>query len=199
MKSVTILGKGITIDQCPFDAETWAVNDAFLTFDLQRLDKLFFFDKHFIGAWFYPGEGFGKDRAKEMEYTDKQGIKKKGQLVQMTPDLLNDLSKEKGCNIVSFWDFGFDKIEMYPLWKIIKDTKADYFANSVAYMIAYAVYLGYEQIKLYGIDYVTEQEIHGGEKGGTEYWVGFAQGKGIEVIISKGALICPRKLYALDG
>ena len=198
-KSVIILGKGVTWDQCPFDEEVWTVNDAFLTFDLPRLDKLFFFDKHFIGAWFYPADGFGKERVVDMEYTDNRGIKKEGKMVQMTPELLNDLSKKYNCKVVSFWDFGFNNYEMFPLWKIIKETNSEYFINSIAHMIAYAVYLGYEQIKLYGVDFATEHEVHGGEKGGVEYWIGYARGRGIDVIKSKGALIEERNLYGLNN
>jgi hypothetical protein len=192
MKIVSILGKGVTIDQCKFDCEIWTVNDAFVKFNLPRLDKLFFFDKHFIGSWYDKGEGVGE--AVETEFTDKRGVKHKGPMVEMTVDLLDSL----GCNIVSFYDFGFKNFEMYPLWKIVKDTDSEYFVNSIAYMIAYAIYLKYDQINIYGVDFVTEHEIHGGEKAGVEYWLGFALGRGIKLKISKGALILERCFFGKE-
>lgn len=192
MRIVNIVGKGVTWDQCKFTEETWTVNDAFIKFDFPRLDKLFFFDKHFIGSWYDKGEGVGD--AIEKEFTDKRGIKHKGQMVHMTKEFLNS----QPFQIVSFWDFGFKNFEMYPLWKVVKDTDSEYFVNSIAYMIALAIYLKYDQINIYGVDFVTEMEIHGGEKAGVEYWLGFAIGRNIKLKISKGALIIERCFFGKE-
>ena len=50
------------------------------------------------------------------------------------------------------------EIENYPLHEIIKEFETDYFANSVAYAIALAIYKGYDEIDLYGINQSTGKE-----------------------------------------
>ena len=70
----------------------------------------------------------------------------------------------------------------YPLKKIVDKFGITYFANTICYMIAYAVYIGVKQIDLYGINMVPEdttEYIH--EKGGVEFWLGFAIAKGLKV------------------
>ena len=68
----------------------------------------------------------------------------------------------------------------YPLEEISEAFGTDYFTNGIDYEIAYAVYLGFEKIDLYGINMVQGSE-YAYEKPGLEYWTGFARGKGIKV------------------
>ncbi|KKN00332.1 hypothetical protein LCGC14_1138870 [marine sediment metagenome] len=89
-------------------------------------------------------------------------------------------------------------LEVYPIHEIIKKFNDDYFTNAICYMIAYALYLGYEKIDLYGIDHI----IHQGyvmEKGGVEHWVGVAAGRGVEVMIPYGSALCKTKDGKLYG
>ena len=75
------------------------------------------------------------------------------------------------------------EIENYPLHEIIEEFGSDYFANSVAYAIALAIYKGYDEIDLYGVNQSTGKEYIF-EKGGVEYWIGFAKGRGIKVTVN---------------
>lgn len=68
----------------------------------------------------------------------------------------------------------------YPIEEISKAFGTDYFTNGIDYEIAYALYLGFEKISLYGINMVQESE-YAYEKPGLEYWTGFARGRGVEV------------------
>ena len=63
--------------------------------------------------------------------------------------------------------------EKYPLDDIIESLKTDYFTNSISYMIAYAVYLGYESISVYGVDMAQEAE-YAKERPSVEYFIGYA-------------------------
>jgi hypothetical protein len=60
-------------------------------------------------------------------------------------------------------------------------------------MIAYALYKGYNHIRMYGVDMITTKEYER-EKGGVEYWVGRAEGMGCKVEISKGSAVCQTRL-----
>jgi hypothetical protein len=57
-----------------------------------------------------------------------------------------------------------------------------YFTSSIAYMIAYAMELGYKRIGLYGIDMAMDSEYQY-QRPCVEYYVGLARGAGIVVDI----------------
>lgn len=77
-----------------------------------------------------------------------------------------------------------------------------YFTSSLAYMLIYAIYMIEKgefqpRIELYGTDMEASTEyIH--QKGSMEYWIGFANGKGIEVILPKGSMVANAPLYAYE-
>lgn len=77
----------------------------------------------------------------------------------------------------------------YPYKKIVEKFGTEFFSCTICYMIAYALYKGYNYIRMYGVDMITTKEYEL-EKGGVEYWVGVARGMGCRVDISKGSAVC---------
>lgn len=59
----------------------------------------------------------------------------------------------------------------------------DYFASSVAYMIAYALYKGYKVIHLYGVCLNRFFYESYRTRSGVEFWIGLAIGRGVKVNI----------------
>jgi hypothetical protein len=57
-----------------------------------------------------------------------------------------------------------------------------YFTNSVSYMLALAIHEGADEIHVYGIDMAHEHE-HGWERPSIEFFLGWARGAGIKVVI----------------
>lgn len=95
---------------------------------------------------------------------------------------------------------GLEKCTPYPLWEIIDQFKTDYFTCTVAYMIAYAIYTGVERITMYGIDMATDKEYLTAQRPCVEHWVGFARGRGIQIIIHPWSLVCrTQKLYGYEN
>jgi len=74
-----------------------------------------------------------------------------------------------------------------------------YAESSIAYMIWYACHLGATEIELYGVNMSNFDEYHQQLKS-TEYWIGYARGKGVNVIINEPTAICKgqRGLYGYD-
>ncbi len=68
----------------------------------------------------------------------------------------------------------------YPLFDVIRYTGVDYFTNTIDYMIAFAIYCGFKEINLYGVNMATNSE-YAYEKPGVDFWIGYALGKGIKV------------------
>ena len=84
----------------------------------------------------------------------------------------------------------------YPLEEILKfmgpelDPHSDgqYFASSIAFLICLAMYEKFEEIHLYGIDFVADGE-YGFQRPNMEYLIGVARGKGIEVFVPPGCAL----------
>ena len=77
----------------------------------------------------------------------------------------------------------------------IRDTIGEpYLSSSIAYEIALAIYEGFEEIHLYGVDLNTEAE-YAWQKPGVEYWLGIAQGRGIKVVLPANCPLLRGTLY----
>jgi len=68
----------------------------------------------------------------------------------------------------------------YPLRKIVDYFGTDYFSNTVDYTLAMAIYEGFKEIDLYGVNMAVDSE-YAYQKPGVDFWCGVALGKGIKV------------------
>ena len=76
-------------------------------------------------------------------------------------------------------------LDNYPIKEVMEKFGSRYFTNSISYMIALAMYKGYSEINLYGVDMDMGTEyIY--ERPSVMYWIGFARGKGVKVTIASG-------------
>jgi len=67
--------------------------------------------------------------------------------------------------------------EAYPVDEIAKNV-GDEFTSSVAYMMAYAIHLGYKEINLYGIN-MAHQSEYAHQRGGVKYYAAVARERSI--------------------
>lgn len=95
--------------------------------------------------------------------------------------------------------------EAYPLDGIVTEllphlTKqgepVKYFASSIDYALALAIYKGYKRIEVYGVELETQTE-YTYQRTGFGLWVGMAAGRGIEVDLHVGIFDFP--LYGYEG
>lgn len=95
-------------------------------------------------------------------------------------------------------DFDGDIIDQdtYPLQSIISKFNSRFFTNSISYMIAFALYEGFEKISLYGVDMDSGSEYEF-ERPSVSYWIGFARGLSVEVNIAS-EIDNPIFLYGFD-
>ena len=73
----------------------------------------------------------------------------------------------------------------YPLQKVLKKVGFAYLNNTVAYALAYAIYLEVKELHLYGIDF-THKNVSFAEagRGCCEFWLAVASTKGIKINIA---------------
>lgn len=78
----------------------------------------------------------------------------------------------------------------FPLEEVINRFGTTYFNNTVAYAVAYAIYIGVEEIMLYGVDF-TYSDHHKAEmgRGCVEYWIGVANANRIHVAVASNSTL----------
>lgn len=79
----------------------------------------------------------------------------------------------------------------YPIKEITEYFKTDYFSNTVDYALALAVYKGFQEINLYGIN-MTARSEYLYQKPGLEFWIGQAMGREIKIKVHGGGSLLLR-------
>lgn len=78
---------------------------------------------------------------------------------------------------------GVKQCVVYPFAGVEAEFCSDYYANTVAYMLAYSIYIGvHDEIVLCGCDMVDRHEAMD-ERPCLEYWIRIAQERGIAVLV----------------
>jgi len=159
-RALTLLGQGPSRHNCPFDTELWA-SLTVLGHEEYRdapIDKVFCFDKP------------------ERKDDELVGLK---------------VAVERGIPIVGWsWLADWEPIteayitEPYPLRELQKRFNTYYFKNDTSYMIALAIYLGYEKLRLWGFDQgggpIEKEGIYTMGRPYAMYWLGVATGMGVD-------------------
>lgn len=87
----------------------------------------------------------------------------------------------------------------FPLEQCMKKFDTDYFMTGIAYMIAYAIMQGYEQIDTYGINMRGIEEKYKNARASVDFWFGVAKGRRIKVNVRGKYADClkifDRRLY----
>lgn len=74
----------------------------------------------------------------------------------------------------------------FPLEKIVQKYGVTYFNNTVAYAVAYAMYVGVKKISIFGCDYSYHNVMRSESgRGCLEFWLGMAIANGIKVRIGE--------------
>ncbi|MDP2621469.1 MAG: hypothetical protein Q8P46_15080 [Hyphomicrobiales bacterium] len=99
----------------------------------------------------------------------------------------------------------FPGMVAYPLEDVLNSVGAAYFNNSVAYAVAFALFLKVKKISLYGCDYAWVKDGHEGRgRACVEFWLGVAAASGVNVHVSKISTLMDanapeRKFYGYEA
>ncbi len=96
-----------------------------------------------------------------------------------------EIAHEKKIPIISTKGYAD---EPYPYQEIRDFLSIHFFRNTITYMLAYAIYLKYEKIKVYGVDQAPEWDYIC-NRPYTLFWLGVAAGKGIEIELARSSLL----------
>lgn len=74
-----------------------------------------------------------------------------------------------------------------------------YFTNSISWFVAYAIYEGFKEIHLYGVDMAQDTEYQA-QRPSVEYWIGLAEGMGIKFYVPQTSDILKcTQLYGFES
>jgi len=173
MKDIIILGMGYTRVDCPFDGEVWGVNNGYRQVKKEKghIDKLFICHRDQEYDW----EG-----DPVFDFDEVNGL------------------VDEGIEIVTLFKVkGIKKYTLIPFRSLVKKFNTEYFSDTIAYMLAYALYFNTTKnkktgalklkepmkIRMYGVDMHTRDE-YATERGGIEFFIGMAKAIGVEVWIT---------------
>ena len=157
----------------PFDnqsIEIWGINELYIVSEVTRIDRLF--------------ELHSYER-----FTQKDRNPNHLKWLQENKDVLI-YTQRKYKDIPRSIAFPFDVI--------VEKTQTNYFTNSISWLIAFAVISGAKKIELWGIDMARAEEYES-QRPSVEYFVGWARGLGVEVLIpDQSDILLTTHLYGLE-
>lgn len=171
VKELILLAMGPSRISCPYDCETWGLNTGYR----QVKSANGHIEKLFLAHTQVKREDGG-------DVFDWQEIN------NLNIDVINTHRVKEL------------KSRLYPMKRISEKFGCDYYSDTICYMLVYAIDQNTTlrngvvrlkqplRIRIYGADMQTPDE-YDTEKGGIEYWVGYAKGLGIKVEIAKGSLL----------
>ena len=174
---VIILGKGEGCDDAPFHygepgIQTWGLNNHILS---RPLDMVF--EPHDVEWWL---KNWDK---KEWFHKVERGYAKHIEKVN-----------EHGIPYLTLKHYDFiPTSEPYPVDAISRHFGIDYFTGGVDYMMAYALWKGVEEIDLYGVHTVRDDEYLY-QKPSLEFWIGVAVGQKTKIRVH-GSQTLLRPMY----
>jgi hypothetical protein len=176
-KKVAIIGFADTRNDAPFldpSWEIWGLND--LHGSIPRYDR--WFDIH-----------------------TRDNIDEDVRLNRTPPGSKCGLGGLATLNVPVYMQERYDDVPnsiKFPL-KEITDKYGNYFTNSISYMTALAIYEGYHEIAIFGVDMAVSSEYNV-QRPSCEYFIGLARGAGIKVYIPPASDLCKtRFLYAFEA
>ena len=177
MKKCLVLGLAPGWSDYPqdYDGEVWGLNTSHLK--IPRIDRLFIADKI-----------SDKTDIKNGYYIEQFGAKI-GEKVLIDEEGYKERIRKMNLPFVSCHPYpDVPTYEPYPIKEIYKMFGAAYFANCIAYMLAYALYKEFNEIELWGVKQgmQTEYFFH---KGSIEFWIGMAVGSGVNVRIMGDSML----------
>ena len=86
----------------------------------------------------------------------------------------------------------------YPLDEIVERYKRRYFLCTFNYQIAYAMYIGYKELHMYGVNMSMNDDLI--QRWSVEYWLGRAEQSGMKIVIPESCdVLNSPKIYGYEA
>ena len=134
-----------------------------------------------VASVIYHDRVFMMDPASRFFDTDNAG--------NQTHGMLEVLKNHKGPIYTCELDDRAPGLVEYPIHQILKDTDCYYLNNTVSYAVAFALWNKVGTIKMFGIDFSYQGNLHFAESGRAcvEFWLGKCMNAGIQVEVASSS------------
>ena len=176
LRKIALLGGAATIRHAPFRDPSWEIWAHASCRHLCPRDADVLFDLHPPELWRDPKKKTWDPKFLEWAKGNRIPI----YMQQAYPDVLSSMK--------------------YPFETMITEFPRGYMTNTVTYMIALALMEGVTHLGVFGCEYKADSE-YGPQRGGCEYWLGIAEGRGVQVVLPPGCdlLNKPSLLYGYES
>jgi hypothetical protein len=176
LRKIACLGGGHTLQYAPWHDLTWELWAHSSCRHLCKRDPDILFDLHPPALW--------------RDATKKNWDPKYAEWIQTNriPMLMQEVYPDAPASM------------KYPFAQMVTEFPRGYMTNQVSYMIALALMEGVTHIGMFGCDYRTGTE-YGPQRGSAEYWLGVAEGRGVQVMLPPGCdlLNRPHLMYGYES
>lgn len=172
LRKIALIGNAPTVHHAPWDDPTWEIwAHAASAKYCERVDR--YFDLHPKHFWV---------KGKKWDANYYQWLKR-----CPTPIFMQRRHHEIPQSIA------------YPKVRVLAEYRR-YLTSQGAWMIALALTEGVTHVGVFGIHYASDAE-HAAQRAGFEYWLGVAEGKGVQLVIPDGnpVLRTPSRLYGYES
>lgn len=134
-----------------------------------------------VGSVIFHDRVFMMDPASRFFDSDNAG--------DQTDSIVKMLEDHKGPIYTCELDKRAPGLVEYPIHEILKDTDCYYLNNTVSYAVAFALWNKVGTIKMFGIDFSYQGNLHFAESGraSVEFWLGKCMNDGIQVEVASSS------------
>jgi len=134
-----------------------------------------------VGSVIFHDRVFMMDPASRFFDSDNAG--------DQTDSIVKMLEDHKGPIYTCELDERAPGLVEYPIHEILKDTDCYYLNNTVSYAVAFALWNKVGTIKMFGIDFSYQGNLHFAESGraSVEFWLGKCMNDGIQVEVASSS------------
>ena len=176
LRKIAMVGGASTLRHTPWHDPTWEIWAHHSCRHLCVREPDLYFDLHPPDLWRNPKKKFW-----DPHYLDWLKANR-------TPIMMQKVYAEAPASI------------KYPFESMATEFYRGYMTNTVSYMVALALMEGVTHLGVFGCHYDTGSE-YGPQRGSCEYWLGVAEGRGVQVCIPPGCdlLNRPSLLYGYES
>lgn len=191
MRQIALVGCASTWAQAPWDDETWTIwahcSCQPLLNPAQTARVSRWFDMHQVEVWrngkaWYRGSG---------SYVDWLGTLTAPVMMQAHYPIVPTSVAYPLREIVETFSIVPADWQVTPdeprWWHLVR--KRGEFSSTFAYMMAFALYDGVDELGVYGIDFTAQEIERVHQRPGAKYWVGMARGLNVPVTIPPESLL----------
>lgn len=174
IKRVALVGKGAGWEFAPDHGEVWGINDLFIQHYVSKIFEMHDYD------WTYEQCLKHQKRYVGHYYTEEQ-LERNARNKRTAWDRMIKVINKNKISVMSVKKYPYiPTSEAYPLDEVIKFFGIDYFTCCLAYMIAYAIYDGYNWIDLFGCSMESGSEWDY-QRTCVSFWLGVAYGRKVTI------------------